>query len=67
LVAVRFDIVYVTTGGRAETEVIPERMVQWFFTRGHFGRGAAIAVIMFLAVIPVMLVNVRRFRAEEQT
>jgi len=61
-----FDIVYVTTGGRAETEVIPERMVQWFFTRGHFGRGAAIAVIMFLAVIPVMLVNVRRFRAEEQ-
>ncbi len=60
-----FDIVYVMTGGRAGTEVIPERMVQWFFSRGHYGRGAAIAVIMFLAVIPIMVVNVRRFRAEE--
>ncbi len=60
-----FDIVYVTTGGQAGTEVIPERMVQWFFTRNHFGRGAAVAVIMFVVVIPVMLVNVRRFRAEE--
>jgi alpha-glucoside transport system permease protein len=60
-----FDIVYVTTGGQAGTEVIPERMVQWFFTRNHFGRGAAVAVIMFIVVIPVMLINVRRFRAEE--
>ena len=60
-----FDIVYVTTGGRAGTEVIPERMVQWFFIRGHYGRGAAVAVIMFLAVVPIMLINVRRFRAEE--
>lgn len=60
-----FDIVYVTTGGQAGTEVIPERMVQWFFTQRHFGRGAAVAVVMFVIVIPVMLVNVRRFRAEE--
>ena len=60
-----FDIVYVMTGGRAGTEIIPERMVQWFFARGHYGRGAAIAVFMFLAIIPIMIVNIRRFRAEE--
>ena len=60
-----FDIVYVMTGGGAGTEVIPERMVTWFFQRGNFGVGAAIAVLMFVAIIPIMVVNVRRFRAEE--
>jgi alpha-glucoside transport system permease protein len=61
-----FDIVFVM--GNAEnrgTEVIAERMLDWFFIANHDGRGAAIAVILFLAVIPVMLVNIRRFREEE--
>jgi alpha-glucoside transport system permease protein len=61
-----FDIVFVM--GNAETqgtEVIAERMVRWFFILDHDGRGAAIAVILFLAVIPVMLWNIRRFRIQE--
>jgi alpha-glucoside transport system permease protein len=61
-----FDIVFVI--GSAETngtEVIAERMIQWFFLSNHDGRGAAIAVILFLAVIPIMLWNIRRFREEE--
>ncbi len=61
-----FDIVFVM--GNAETqgtEVIAERMVRWFFILDHDGRGAAIAVILFLAVIPVMVWNVRRFREQE--
>ena len=60
-----FDIVWVMTNGETGTEVIAERMIRWFFRNGHFGRGAAIAVILFLAIIPIMLLNVRRFRAEE--
>ena len=60
-----FDIVWVMTSGETGTEVIAERMIRWFFRNGHFGRGAAIAVILFLAIIPIMLLNVRRFRAEE--
>ena len=60
-----FDIVWVMTNGDQDTEVIAERMIRWFFRNGHFGRGAAIAVILFLAIIPIMLLNVRRFRAEE--
>jgi alpha-glucoside transport system permease protein len=47
------------------TEVIAERMIRWFFISGHEGRGAAIAVVLFLAVIPVMIWNVRRFREQE--
>jgi alpha-glucoside transport system permease protein len=61
-----FDIVFVI--GNAETnqtEVIAERMIDWFFLSNHDGRGAAIAVILFLAVIPVMIWNVRQFRAQE--
>jgi alpha-glucoside transport system permease protein len=62
-----FDIVWVMTGGQNDTEVIAERMIRNFFTFRHFGRGAAVAVFMFLAVIPVMIINVRRFREEEAT
>lgn len=60
-----FDIVWVMTGGQDGTEVIAERMIRNMFTFRHFGRGAAIAVFMFVAVIPVMYINVRRFREEE--
>jgi alpha-glucoside transport system permease protein len=62
-----FDIVWVMTGGQDGTEVIAERMIRNMFTFRNFGRGAAVAVFMFLAVIPVMVVNVRRFREEEAT
>ncbi len=60
-----FDIVFVMTNGESGTEVIAEQMIRWFFRNDHDGRGAAIAVILFLAIVPVMAVNVRRFRAEE--
>jgi alpha-glucoside transport system permease protein len=63
-----FDIVFVV--GNAEnngTEVIAERMIRWFFLSNHDGRGAAIAVVLFVAVIPVMFWNVRRFREQELT
>lgn len=61
-----FDIVFVLGNPEANgTEVIAERMIRWFFISGHEGRGAAIAVVLFLAVIPVMIWNVRRFREQE--
>jgi alpha-glucoside transport system permease protein len=61
-----FDIVFII--GNAEsngTEVIAERMLDWFFIADHRGRGAAIAVVLFVAVIPVMIWNIRRFREQE--
>jgi alpha-glucoside transport system permease protein len=61
-----FDIVFVIGNAETnETEVIAERMIDWFFLSNHDGRGAAIAVVLFLAVIPVMVWNVRQFRAQE--
>jgi alpha-glucoside transport system permease protein len=57
-----FDIVYVMTAGNQGTEVIASRMFKEMFSFRHYGRGSAIAVILLLAVIPVMVVNIREFR-----
>jgi alpha-glucoside transport system permease protein len=62
-----FDIVFVQPAN-AETNgtvVMAERMIRWFFQLNHNGRGAAVAVVLFIAVIPVMIWNMRRFREEE--
>ena len=59
-----FDIVYVMTGGRHESEVLANRMFAEMFTYGNFGRAAAIATILFLAVVPIMVVNVRNLRRQ---
>jgi alpha-glucoside transport system permease protein len=61
-----FDIVFVIGGAETnKTEVIAERMIRWFFILNNSGRGAAIAVILFVAIIPIMVWNMKRFREEE--
>jgi alpha-glucoside transport system permease protein len=61
-----FDIVYVIGSPESNgTEVVAERMIDWFFISGHDGRAAAIAVVLFLAIVPVMVWNVRKFREQE--
>jgi alpha-glucoside transport system permease protein len=61
-----FDIVYVIGSAESNgTEVIAERMIDWYFISNNDGRGAAIAVVLFVAIIPVMVWNVRQFRAQE--
>ena len=60
-----FDIVYVMTNGNFNTEVIANRMYKEMFNIHHFGRASAIAVLLFVATVPVMIANIRRFRAQE--
>jgi alpha-glucoside transport system permease protein len=61
-----FDIVFVIGGAETNgTEVIAERMIRWFFISDNDGRGAAIAVVLFVAIVPIMIWNVRRFREQE--
>ncbi|MBE9128955.1 MULTISPECIES: carbohydrate ABC transporter permease [unclassified Coleofasciculus] len=62
-----FDIVYVMTAGNQGTEVVASRMIKEMFNYRDFGRGSAIAVILLLAIIPVMISNIRRFRQQEAT
>lgn len=60
-----FDLVYVMTFGNYQTDVLANRMFKEMFTFGNFGRASAVAVVLLLAIVPMMLANIRRFRREE--
>lgn len=60
-----FDIVYVMTGGNYKTEVIATRMYTEMYKNFQTGRGTAIAVVLVLAIIPFIILNIRRFMAQE--
>jgi alpha-glucoside transport system permease protein len=59
-----FDLVYVMTGGQFDTSVIAFEMIQQLgFNRPD--RSAAVAVILVLAIVPVMAFQIRQFRRQE--
>jgi alpha-glucoside transport system permease protein len=60
-----FDVVYTMTNGNFQTDVIANSMYQELFNNGQQGRAAAIAVILFAAILPVMVINIQRFRQQE--
>src|SRR6478752_5601781 len=60
-----FDIVYVTTGGRFGDDVVANRMFHEIFQFFDDGRGAALATLLFIAVLPVMFINLRNFRRQQ--
>jgi alpha-glucoside transport system permease protein len=56
-----FDVVMVMTGGQFGTEVIGVRFYREMFTANNTGYGSAIAIVLLVAVIPVMVYNLREF------
>ncbi|MEK6206982.1 MAG: sugar ABC transporter permease [Chloroflexota bacterium] len=64
-----FDLIFVMTGGGPGTasQVIAFTMYQQAFGAGQWGYGAAVAVVMLVLLTPVMIFNVRRFRAGSVT
>lgn len=57
-----FDVVKVMTGGINDTQVIANDMISNAFANSNFGLGAALAMLLFIAVLPVMFVNIRRMQ-----
>ncbi len=55
-----FDIVRTMTGGQFETSVIANEMYVQSFRNAQVGRGAALAVLIFLLVVPIVVYNVRQ-------
>jgi alpha-glucoside transport system permease protein len=64
-----FDLIFVMTGGGpgATSRVIAFTMYQESFPGGLYGKGAAVAVIMLILLVPLMIFNLRRFRTEAVT
>ncbi|MBN1487310.1 MAG: sugar ABC transporter permease [Anaerolineae bacterium] len=60
-----FDVVLVMTGGQFGTEVIATQFYRQYFSNRNFGLGSAIAVVLLIAVIPVMVYNLRQFSKQE--
>jgi len=60
-----FDVVYVMTNGNFNTNVIGLEFYNQLFTNGNAGFAAAIVVMLMVAIIPVMIYQVRQFRAQE--
>jgi len=63
----QFDIVYVMTGGNYGTDVIANRMYTEMYINFNTGRGTAVAVVLVIAIIPFIIMNIRRFIAQEET
>ncbi|NYH53884.1 MULTISPECIES: carbohydrate ABC transporter permease [Nocardiopsis] len=57
-----FDIVRTMTGGNYGTSVIANEMYSQAFQQGQIGQGSALAVFLFVLVIPLVVVQIRRNR-----
>ena len=60
-----FDVVWVMTGGQFNTQVIATQFYREYFTNQNAGYGSAIAIVLLIAVVPVMIYNLRQFRNQE--
>ena len=63
-----FDIVRTMTGGKFGTSVVANEFYTQSFRQGEggVGLGAALAVILFIIIIPVIAYNVRQMRLAEE-
>jgi alpha-glucoside transport system permease protein len=59
-----FDIVFVTTGGNFQTDVVATQMYRQMFQFYDEQRGAVLAVVLFCAVLPLLILNVRQMRRQ---
>lgn len=59
-----FDVVYTMTYGQYNTDVIANLMIKQI-SFGELGRASALAVILLIAIVPIMAFNIRQFRAQE--
>ena len=62
-----FDIVFTINNGNFDTDVLARQMYADMFVTSQVSRGSALAVILFLAVTPLVFYNVRQLRRERET
>jgi len=59
-----FDVVFVMTAGNHGTEVLANQMWRLLFQRPE--RAATTAVVLFLVTVPLMVLQIRRFKQQEE-
>lgn len=61
-----FDIVFAMTNGQWGTQVLANLMYNEMFRNANSGTASTVAVILMLAVVPVMIYNIKTARSTEQ-
>ena len=61
-----FDIVRTMTAGNFETSVVANEMYTQAFRANEPGRGAALALILFLMVLPIVVYNARQLKKQRE-
>ncbi|MDF9877316.1 carbohydrate ABC transporter permease [Cellulosimicrobium cellulans] len=61
-----FDIVRTMTGGQFGTQVVANEFYTQAFRQNNQGLSSALAVILFILVIPIIVYNVRQMRLAEE-
>lgn len=59
-----FDVVMVMTGGQYDTEVVATQFYRQFFMYRNFGYGSTLAIVLLIAVLPVIYFNLRQIRKQ---
>jgi alpha-glucoside transport system permease protein len=60
-----FDVIYVTTNGAFNTNVVGLEFFNQLYTNYNYGYASAIVVMLLIAIVPIMIYQIRHFRAEE--
>ena len=60
-----FDVVRTMTGGQFDTSIVANEFYTQTFGRQAQGIGAALAVLLFILVMPLIVYNVRQMRISE--
>lgn len=59
-----FDIIYVLTNGNYNSEVLATLMYSEMFAARNYGTASAFAVVLLLALVPILIMNVKSFREQ---
>ncbi|HEY1455089.1 MAG TPA: sugar ABC transporter permease [Candidatus Dormibacteraeota bacterium] len=60
-----FDVPYVMTNGLDQTDVLALRMYNLLYIEHNNAAASAVAIVLLVAVVPVLIFNLRQFRAVE--
>ncbi|MFJ8114214.1 carbohydrate ABC transporter permease [Streptomyces sp. NPDC096132] len=60
-----FDVIYVMTNGSFNTNVVGLEFFNQLYTNYNYGNASAIVVMLLVAIVPIMIYQIRHFRAEE--
>ncbi len=61
-----FDIIYAMTGGQYNTSVLAVEFYNQLFSFQNPGKAAAVVIVLMIAVIPVIVYQVRSYKAQEE-